>query len=78
MRPCCNRRGCLPCLAALVAGILLAMLLPPWLCFVIIMAVLVCLCLLDWEVCWVKIMVVKAPKMFRGLLRKVFGIGGEE
>ena len=31
---------------ALVAGILLAMLLPPWLCFVIIMAVLVCLCLL--------------------------------
>lgn len=46
MRPCCNRRGCLPCLAALVAGILLAMLLPPWLCFVIIMAVLVCLCLL--------------------------------
>ena len=33
---------------------------------------------LDWEVCWVKIMVVKAPKMFRGLLRKVFGIGGEE
>ncbi len=46
MRPCYNRRGCLPCLAALVAGILLAMLLPPWLCFVIIMAVLVCLCLL--------------------------------
>ena len=33
---------------------------------------------LDWEVCWVKILVVKAPKMFRGLLRKVFGIGGEE
>lgn len=33
---------------------------------------------LDWEVYWVKIMVVKAPKMFCGLLRKVFGIGGEE
>ena len=26
MRPCCNRRGCLPCLAALVAGIC-------WRCF---------------------------------------------
>ena len=41
-----NRRGCGVYLAALVAGILVAMLLPVWMCFCIIIAILVLLCFL--------------------------------
>ena len=46
---CCNhsnRRGCGVYRAALVAGILVAMLLPVWMCFCIIIAILVLLCFL--------------------------------
>ncbi len=46
MKPCCNRRGRLPCLVSAVAGIILAMLLPAWLCFCVIIGLLALICLL--------------------------------
>lgn len=46
VKPCCNRRGRLSCLAAAVAGIILAMLLPVWLCFCVMIGLLALICLL--------------------------------
>ncbi|MFR1434801.1 MAG: stage V sporulation protein SpoVM [Acutalibacteraceae bacterium] len=68
-----NRTGC--CCAAFGAGMLLSAILPPKLMLILLAAALVMLgCSRAKKMEDMKIVVVKSPKLFGGILRCLFGI----